>query len=75
MSRYSDQDLNELGRNPNVLKICGSNISYKPKFKIRAVEDYLAGKTPKDIFRAAGINLGLFDPDYAKKALSRWRAV
>lgn len=75
MALLSDQDRRELEKNPNVLKVTASNVTYTPKFKLHAVTQYLSGKKPREIFREAGVNLGLFEETYAKRALARWRKV
>lgn len=75
MALLSDSDRKELESNHNVLKVTGSNVTYTPKFKISAVKKYSDGMTPKEIFREAGLNLGLFEESYAKRALARWRKI
>jgi transposase-like protein len=75
MGPFSESDRNSLESNPAVLKVTETNVSYKPNFKIKAVEEYLRGIPPKKIFSKAGIDLSLFNPDYAKKTLHRWRKI
>ncbi len=75
MALFSDSDRKELENSPHVFKVTGSNVTYTSKFKINAVKTYLNGKSPKEIFREGGINLGLFEESYAKRALARWRKI
>jgi len=75
MGPFSASDRKSLESNPVVAKVTDSNVSYKSQFKIKAVKENLRGLSPKEIFLKAGIDLGLFNPDYAKKTIQRWRKI
>lgn len=75
MGPFSESDRKLLESNPVVAKVTDSNVSYKFQFKIKAVKENLRGLSPKEIFLKAGIDLGLFNPDYAKKTIQRWRKI
>lgn len=75
MGPFSESDRKLLESNPVVSKVTDSNVSFKPQFKIKAVKESLRGVSPKEIFLKAGIDLGLFNPDYAKKTIQRWRKI
>ena len=49
--------------------------TFKYEFKKRAVEQYFEGVGSKEIFRRAGIDLALRNPDYARGCLKRWRRI
>jgi hypothetical protein len=73
MAKLSDSDRSKLSRNSNVLKVTTSNVTYTPKFKLKAVQAFSQGKTPKGIFEEAGIDLSLFHEEYPKFSVKRWK--
>lgn len=73
MQNLSDQQRRILLKNPNVKKITEKHVVYTAKFKISAVEQYLNGKTPIEIFEDAQIDPQLFIPDYCHSCLKRWK--
>lgn len=75
MGSFSDSDRKDLEDNPNVLKVTASNVSYTPKFKALAVKLAIKGKSPREIFMEAGINLELFGKEYAKSCIKKWRKI
>lgn len=75
MERLSEADRKALLSNKYVLKITGSQVIFTSKFKIKAVEMNLDGKTANNIFLELGIDPAYFLPDYPKKSVSRWRRI
>ena len=73
--KFSKEQIERLSQNPNVLCVYPTQIVYSPEFRQKAVEDYLTGKTARQIFEDAGFNLQDISsyPDYASKILSKWR--
>ncbi len=72
MGSLSERDRKDLEKNPIVLKVTRSNVTYTPEFKAKALKLRQKGQSPSQIFIAAGINLSLFGAGYAKKCLHRW---
>ncbi len=72
MGSLSERDRKDLEKNPIVLKVTRSNVTYTPEFKAKALKLRQQGQSPSQIFIAAGINLSLFGAGYAKKCLHRW---
>ncbi len=72
MGSLSERDRKDLKKNPIVLKVTRSNVTYTPEFKAKALKHRQQGQSPSQIFIAAGINLSLFGAGYAKKCLHRW---
>ncbi|KAA6473535.1 HTH domain-containing protein, partial [Bacillus swezeyi] len=70
---YTEDQMKELQRNPNVLKVSERSISYQPNFKLKAVLDYHKGKLPSQIFIEHGFNLELLGNRQPKRCLERWR--
>jgi len=72
---FTEQQIKELEVNPNVLRVSETTITYAPTFKVTAVQAYLAGQTPMEIFLTAGFNLDAIGHEKPKKCLLRWRQV
>ncbi len=75
MVKLSDSHRKVLEKNPNVLRIKNSRITYTPEFKIKAVKAFLNGEDPSDIFKDAKFDLSLFHPRFPGKAILRWKQV
>lgn len=73
MNQLSDNQRRKLLENPNVESITESHVHFKGEFKIWAVERYLGGTRPDDLFIEAGIDLSLFEEKYAASNLKRWK--
>lgn len=57
---------------PHVVKITESHVVFTPEFKVKAVELYLAGTSPKEIFHLNGIDPSLFILDFCRSSIRRW---
>jgi transposase len=73
MNELSDYQRRKLLENPNVEEITEKHIHYSSSFKIKAVESYLKGEKPSDIFKDAGIDPSMFDEGYCLYAIKRWK--
>jgi transposase len=73
--KFTDQEKQELLKNPNVLKIGDSAITYNPSFKIKAIEAYQEGKSLSQIFIEAGFNLNLIGRRQPEYCIRRWRNI
>lgn len=72
MQNLSKAHKKALLENPNVVKITESHVVFTPKFKIKAVELYLSGTSPVDIFLSHGIDPSIFIPDFCRNCIKRW---
>lgn len=70
---YSEFQMKELEKNPNVVRVSDRSISYQPYFKVKAVQEYKTGKGPSQIFLEHGFNLAVIGKDQPKRCLRRWR--
>ncbi|WP_174735234.1 HTH domain-containing protein [Mesobacillus harenae] len=70
---YTDFQIKELEKNPNVLSASDRTISYSREFKVKAIEEYKEGKTPVQIFIDHGFDLVLIGRKQPQKCLHRWR--
>lgn len=73
MSKLSSKIRDSLKKNPNILKITDSNISYTSKFKEKAIKLLDKGLSADIIFLQAGIDTSSFAKDYALKSIIRWK--
>lgn len=73
MNLLSDQQRRKLLENPNVEEITEKHIHYSASFKIKAVESYLSGIRPEEIFQNAGIDLSFFEENYCVSTVKRWK--
>ncbi len=75
MGKLSDSDRKRLLANKFVDKITNSQVSFTAEFKIKAVERNIAGENPKFIFNSSGIETSLFNEEFPKKSISRWKKI
>jgi len=73
MNQLTDYQRRKLLENPNVESITESHVHFKGDFKVWAVDNYLKGKRPDDLFTEAGIDLSFFEEKYAYSCLKRWK--
>lgn len=75
MSKMSESERKKLEKNPNVLRIKDTRITYNPEFKINAVKAYLSGQYPEDIFLEAGFDLSSFCDRYSSRMIRKWNSI
>jgi transposase len=74
--RFTDQERQELLKNPNILKVGECSITYNPNFKIQAINAYQEGnKSLAQIFTEAGFDLKLIGKKQPAYCLKRWRKI
>jgi hypothetical protein len=70
---FTEYQIKELEKNPNVLRVSERAISYNSDFKVKAVMEYKCGKIPSQIFIENGFNLEVIGKNQPKRCLQRWR--
>lgn len=75
MGKLSESDRKRLLANKFIEKITKSHVSFSSDFKIQAVEKSLKGQSPVSIFLSAEIDVSLFDSEFPKKSISRWKKI
>jgi len=73
MQELSDQERLLLLKNPNIERITEKHVVFSSSFKIQAVEKYLKGQSPVDIFKDAKIDPNLFIKNYCQSCIKRWK--
>ncbi|WP_223879927.1 HTH domain-containing protein [Paenibacillus spiritus] len=71
--KFTEDQIKKLEENPNVERVSESAITYKPAFKLEALQAYKAGQTPSEIFIRADFDLDVIGHEKPKKSLKRWR--
>jgi transposase len=72
---FTKSQMEELQKNPNVVGVTKTGITYHPDFKVKAVMEYLNGKSPKEIFVEQGFDLGIIGVELPRKRLYQWREI
>lgn len=72
---FQEHEIQLLSTNPNVIRVTEKSISYAPSFKLAAIQDHKAGRTPQEIFIAAGLNLDIIGTKNPKQCIKRWNSV
>lgn len=62
-----------LEENAYVVKVTERSVTYSDEFKVRFIEEYLAGKKPKQIFEDAGFDAKILGNKRIERACARWR--
>lgn len=70
---FSSEQIAWLKKNPCVWSISERSIHYTYEFKQRALDLYAQGINPKDIWRQAGFDVGIWKKDYCRYTLKDWR--
>lgn len=70
---FSEFQMKQLEKNPNVIKVSERSITYSASFKIKAVKENLNGKGPSDIFLENGFDLEVIGRGKPQSCLKRWR--
>ncbi len=70
---FTDEQVIELSKNPNVKHVSNKSITYQETFKEHYLEAYSQGKTSRTIFSEAGFNIEVLGNDRIKSSGNRWR--
>lgn len=70
---FSTEQIEQLQKNPYVLKVSERTITYADAFKSKFIDEYLAGKTPRQIFEEYGFDIEVLGIKRVEQASSRWR--
>ena len=70
---FTPEEIQILRKNPNVLGVSDSRITYTRAFKVHLVNEYRKGKTPTQIFREAGFNTRILGSKRIERAAANWK--
>lgn len=69
---FSEESIESLRTNPNVKRVSAKSITYSDEFKRAFIEEYLRGKSPKEIFEASGFDIEVIGTKRYEQAAARW---
>ena len=69
---FSDKEIKILQKNPNVQRVSSLAITYSDDFKNKFMDEYLAGKLPRQIFEENGFDIDIIGIGRITKAAFRW---
>jgi len=72
---FTEEQINNLLENPNVLRCSSKSITYSKEFKVKAIKLYEQGLNPQEIFIRAGFDLNVIGRKKPKDCLIRWNRV
>ncbi|MCO7177210.1 IS3 family transposase [Sporolactobacillus kofuensis] len=70
---FSTKEIKMLQNNPNVQSVSERAITYTDAFKNRFIDEYLAGKLPKQIFIENGFDMSIIGMKRIEQAAYRWK--
>lgn len=71
---FTKEDIKKLENNKNILKVSEYGITYKYEFKILFIDEYIAGKLPRQIFEESGFDINIIGYRRIEQSSQRWRA-
>jgi hypothetical protein len=72
---FTQEQMDDLSKNPNVERCSEKSITYRKDFKIFAIGQYESGLPASRIFTQAGFNIDIIGRKKPKWCLERWRKV
>ncbi|WP_431026972.1 IS3 family transposase [Lysinibacillus sp. LZ02] len=70
---FSPKEVQLLQKNPNVQHVSERTITYTDTFKSKFIDEYLTGKTPRQIFQEYGFDEAIIGMKRIEQAAFRWR--
>lgn len=70
---FLSKDIRKLQSNPNVQRVSELAITYKDDFKRKFMEEYLAGKLPRQIFEDNGFDINVLGIKRVEQSAYRWK--
>lgn len=74
MSKFTEKQRKSLESNKYVERVTVRNVQYTAKFKEFALKKNEQGCPAAQIWKDAGIDVSLFDSDYFRKCIGRWKS-
>jgi putative transposase len=70
---FSDKEIKILQKNPNVHRVSSLAITYSDDFKNKFMDEYLAGKLPRQIFEQNGFDIEIIGIRRIELSAYRWK--
>ncbi len=72
---FSDTEIEELSKNPNVRNVTSKGITYTDEFKRIFISENENGKLPRQIFEDHGFDIDIIGMERVKSSGKRWRTM
>lgn len=70
---FTKEDIKKLKNNKNVLNVSEYAITYNYEFKILFIDEYIAGKLPRQIFEENGFDINVIGLKRIEQSAYRWK--
>ncbi|WP_035445780.1 IS3 family transposase [Bacillus sp. UNC41MFS5] len=70
---FSDKEIKILQKNQNVQRVSSLAITYSDDFKNKFMDEYLAGKLPRQIFEENGFDIDILGKRRIERSTYRWK--
>jgi putative transposase len=70
---FSDREIKILQKNPNIQRVSNLAITYTDDFKNKFMDEYLAGKLPRQIFEEHGFDVDILGMKRIEQSACRWK--
>lgn len=70
---FSSKEIKVLQKNPNIQRVSERSITYTDSFKSRFMDEYLAGKLPRQIFDENGFDVEVIGLKRIEQSAYRWK--
>jgi transposase InsO family protein len=70
---FSDKEIKILQKNPNIQRVSSLAITYTQDFKNKFMDEYLAGKLPRQIFEENGFDVTMLGIRRIEQSAHRWK--
>lgn len=71
--RFNEEDRERLSRNRYVTRISDKAITYSDEFKQLFIDQYMMGRTPREIFEANGFDVHVIGMKRVEQCADRWK--
>ncbi|MCF2941740.1 hypothetical protein L1N85_25765 [Paenibacillus alkaliterrae] len=71
--RFTEDEREKLSKNRYVIKVSDKAITYADEFKQLFIDQYMTGKTPREIFEAHGFDVTVIGMKRVEQSAERWK--
>lgn len=70
---FNQQEQEQLANNPYVLRVSEKSITYANEFKRVFIDQYVSGRTPREIFETSGFQVEILGMKRIEQCADRWK--
>lgn len=72
---FTKEDIINLKKNVNILRVSERSITYTDEFKRLFIEEYTSGKLPREIFAENGFDINIIGLKRIEQSAARWKTL